>query len=438
LLRRHYAEPAGPTLHHQQGTFHFWTGTHYRDAATEEIRARIYGFLDRAQRLVNGKLVPFKPSRTKVADVLDALAAAAQLPSTVDAPAWLSNHALAASDILPCSNGLLHLPTRDLLSHTPLFFGMNAVGYPYDAEASRPELWLTFLKSVWPEDQQSIDTLQELFGLLLTPDTRHQKAFMILGPKRSGKGTIARVLTALLGKENVAAPTLNSLSQNFGLSPLINKQLAIISDARLGNRSDIHVIAERLLSITGEDLLTLDRKYLRAWTGRLPIRFVIFTNELPKLSDVSGALASRFIILRLVQSFYGREDHALTDKLLAELPGILIWAIEGRDRLVERGQFVQPASGEQAVHEMEDLGSPIGAFVRERCDVGPPFSVRPEALYGAWTRWCKQQHRDHPGTVQTFGRDLHAAAPGIIVIKPRDKATGMPVRYYQGIGLKAP
>ena len=42
-------------------------------------------------------------------------------------------------------------------------------------------------RQLWPHDQQSIEMLQETFGLLLTGDTSHQKAFLLVGPKRSGK-----------------------------------------------------------------------------------------------------------------------------------------------------------------------------------------------------------------------------------------------------------
>jgi putative DNA primase/helicase len=151
----------------------------------------------------------------------------------------------------------------------------------------------------------------------------------LVGPKRSGKGTIGRVLTRLIGKHNCVAPTLAGLGTNFGLAPLIGKRLAIISDARLSGRADQHAIAERLLSITGEDALTIDRKYGSAWTGQLGSRFMILSNELPRLTGVSGALAGRFIMLSLTESFYGREDPGLTDNLLTALPGILNWAIAG-------------------------------------------------------------------------------------------------------------
>jgi putative DNA primase/helicase len=436
MVRRLHTHQEGRTLHHQQDAFYCWRGTHYAEAAHEEIRAKIYDFLDGAVCIIDNKPVPFNPNKAKVANVLEALAAVAQLPHTATPPSWLdaAPH-LPAREFLSCANGLLHLPTRVLTSATPAFFGLNTVDYPYNATAPTPEAWLKFLASIWPDDQQSIDTLQELFGLLLTADTSQQKAFLIIGPKRSGKGTIARILIAMLGRDNVVGPTLSSLTQNFGLAPLIGKPLAIISDARFGGRADASIVVERLLAITGEDAITVDRKFREPWTGRLPTRFVILTNELPRLADASGALASRFIILMLTKSFYGQEDAALTEKLIAELPAILRWAIDGRDRLAKRGHFIQPQSATQAAGELADLGSPIGAFLRDRCEVGPGFAVKVDALHAAWTAWCGEQHRDHPGTVQMFGRDLRAAVPGLATTHPRDAQTGERVRYYQGVGL---
>jgi putative DNA primase/helicase len=62
---------------------------------------------------------------------------------------------------------------------------------------------------------------------------------------------------------------------------------------------------------------------------KLPTRFMIFSNELPRTIDASGAFAGRFLILRLTKSFYGQEDHGLTEGLMEELPGILLWAVDG-------------------------------------------------------------------------------------------------------------
>lgn len=434
LVSQQFQSDAGRALHHQQGEFFRWRGSHYQAEGYETIKATIYDFLDGASYEAKGETLPFNPNKTKVANVLEALGAVTQLPSGTRPPSWLDDaeHPPAA-EILSCSNGLLHLPTRKMLPHSPLFFGLNTVEYAFDADAGKPLQWLAFLHSVWGDDQESIDTLQELFGLLLTADTSHQKAFLIVGPKRSGKGTIARVQTGLLGKENVAGPTLSSLSQNFGLAPLIGKPLAIISDARLSGRADAHIIAERVLAITGEDSLTIDRKFREAWTGHLPTRFLILTNELPRLTDASGALAGRFIILTMTNSFYGREDPGLTARLLRELPAILLWAMDGRDRLAERGYFIQPKSAAEAVEELGDLASPIGAFLRDKCVIDPYRCVECTRLYEAWVTWCGEQGRDHPGTVQTFGRDLRAAVAGLSTVRPRGE--GERVRYYQGIDL---
>ena len=224
-------------------------------------------------------------------------------------------------------------------------------------------------------------------------------------------------MTGLVGRHNVAGPTISGLATNFGLQELIGKPVAIVSDARL--RSDQAILTERLLSISGEDTLTIDRKYRDPWTGKLPTRFLIMSNELPRLNDSSGALASRFILLQFDRSFYGHENPTLTDELLEERPGILNWALDGFERLVARGRFVQPDSAKEALREMEDLGSPMAAFVRDRCTLGP-HEVSVDALYEHWKIWCTENGRDRPGTKQTFGRDLRAAVPGLRIRQPRE------------------
>jgi putative DNA primase/helicase len=211
---------------------------------------------------------------------------------------------------------------------------------------------------------------------------------------------------------------LASLGTNFGLQPLIGKPLAIISDARLSTRADSKTVVERLLSVSGEDSLTIDRKYKDPWTGRLPTRFLILSNELPKLSDASGALASRFVLFVLKHSFYKHENTHLTAQLLAEAPAIFNWALEGVGRLSERGYFVNPESGADAIRQMEDLSSPISAFLRDRCVVGQTHTVSAEDLWTAWKTWCTEENYKL-STRQLFGRDVRSALPGIQRVRPR-------------------
>jgi putative DNA primase/helicase len=198
-----------------------------------------------------GEPQSFQPTASKVSDVIDALKAAVHLRADPAAPCWLDGRSGPPStEVIACENGVLHLVTEQILPPTPAFFGLNAVDFSYQLNAPEPTNWLGFLDTLWRDDLETIDCLQEIFGYLLTANARHQKMFLIVGPKRSGKGTIARVLKALLGTANVTGPTLSHLGTNFGLAPLIGKPLAIISDARLSSRADQHVIAERLLGIS--------------------------------------------------------------------------------------------------------------------------------------------------------------------------------------------
>jgi putative DNA primase/helicase len=427
------------TLHHHRGGSFAWTGSRYAELDSDTIRADIYAFLENALRwdTKTNKAKPFQPTASKVSDALDALRAVTNLPADLQPPAWLNytpDMCPPAAELLCCANGLLHLPTLELQPATPTFFAINGLDFPHDRDAPEPQAWLAFLHQLWPDDDESIATLQEMAGYFLTADTRQQKLFLIVGPKRSGKGTIARVLTELLGRGNVCAPTLASMGENFGLWPLIGKTLAVIADARVSGRSDQAIIAERLLSISGEDSLTIDRKYASAWTGRLATRFLILTNELPRLTDASGALASRFVVLMLTESFYGREDPGLTEKLLQELPGILNWAIAGWQRLQARRHFVQPTSSREAIEQLEDLGSPIGAFVRERCSTSPAAEVESTRLFEAWKSWSTDQGRDHPGTLAWFGRDLRAVLPNVSTTQRR--STYAVVRVFRGVTLR--
>ena len=442
-----------------RGVFHLYTGTCYQEVTEAELGARLARFItdvgwwtrpakkDRNGLYEDGAvphpdyanlmvvLEKVVPKTAHIREILLQLKID-YLTDATDAPVWMSAFSRPeASELMACRNGLLHLPTGVVHNHTAEFFGLNAVEYDHDPITPAPWAWTAFLTEIFDGDDECIDTLQELFGYFLLPDTRQQKIGLIVGPRRSGKGTIGRVLTGILGSANVCAPTLGSLSTNFGLWPLLNKQLAIISDARLSGRTDQAVVVERLLSISGEDTITADRKYVVPWTGRLPTRFLILTNELPRLSDTSGALAGRFVLLCLTRSWYGVEDIQLTDRLLTELPAILNWSIQGWRRLNKRGYFAHPRSSEEVLLQLEDLASPICAFIRERCNVGPGRSVEVNELFIAWQDWCQATGRANAGNIQSFGRDLRAAAPGLQTSQPR--LAGGRIRFYEGIGLAA-
>jgi putative DNA primase/helicase len=407
----------------------------YQTIETAYARANLVRHLDKNY---------FRLAMGVTSNVLDLVKSHSILPSHREAPCWLGEPAKPwkPDEILATKNGLIHLPTlissgRDfLIPPTPRFFCQSATDFEFDLAAPRPSLWLSLLDQYWHDDPAAIATLQEWYGLCLTNDTSFQKILLLIGPTRSGKGLIGRLQKSLVGSRNVAGPSLANLGTNFGLSQLLGKSLAIISDARLSGKSDQATIVERLLSISGEDPLTADRKNLPAITVVFPTRIAILSNELPRLHDSSGALAGRMLILRMTESFYGKEDRTLSAQLTPELPGILLWSIEGWRRLRARGRFTPPESGNEYMDELRELASPVGMFVSECCEIGPEYDVTRKDLYDAYRRWSldKGRQEKHVEDQAGFGRALRAAVTTIRNSQP--KIEGERPRFYKGIKLK--
>lgn len=435
FVEEHHAIERVRALRHHNGIFYrYQPATSYREAEVASIRADLYRWLARAPKAGGKAGEYFKPNQARVSDVVDAIRGLTHWPVETPAPCWLEpGHAEDPLDLLACANGILHLPTRALLPASPHLFTLNGIGFAYRADAPAPAAWLRFLHELLPEDSDAQDLIQEWLGYLLTTRTHYQKILMMVGPKRSGKGTIGRVMRELVGRHHLVAPTLATLGEQFGRQVLIDKTVALIADARLSGRTDLGVLSEVLLSISGEDPQSVPRKNLTDWTGQLPTRFTIMTNEIPRLPDASGALASRFLLVLLRESFYGREDQTLFARLVGELPSILNWALDGLARVTARGRFLQPASGAEAVTELENLSSPVMAFVREQCLVRAGVMVEKHALYAAYRSWCQKQGQSHVETQPTFARNLWAALP--FIGEARLGGRGAQEPFYRGIGI---
>ncbi|MFH1264136.1 MAG: phage/plasmid primase, P4 family, partial [Planctomycetota bacterium] len=417
-------------------TFWLWRRGRWEESPESEIRAEVAQFVNRRY---------LKVGQQAVANVMGQIKAQAILTSRIEPPAWLDT--VPGSDwpeieLVATNNKIVHLPSlfankTHTVPSTPALFNTVATDFPFTDgdKCPKPDRWMRFLyEEVWADDPEAAEALQLWAGYLLTPDTSQQKLVAVVGPKRGGKGTVVRVLRALVGEQNTAAPTLSSLSQNFGLWPLIGKTLAIINDARLSGRPDAAVIVERLLSITGEDALTIDRKCLRPVTVTLPTRLMIVSNELPRLADASATIASRMIVLRTTKSWFGKEDPHLTADLMKELPGVLWWALDGWRKLRERGSLLQPESGAELLSDWQDLISPVGAFVRERCLVGPEHSISRSDLYDEFKSWCEEAGRRNVPDQAGLGRDLRAVVPTLRTTHHR--VFGKLQRFHQGISLQ--
>jgi putative DNA primase/helicase len=418
-------------LHHWRGGWWHWRGSHWVELEQRAMAAEAYRFTERAVYATKKGDVPWSPTKAKIANLLDALAAVVHLPEDVTMPGWLEGTVYDGL-LVSVANGLLAVGHRELLEHTPAFFNATSVPFAYEPDAGAPRRWRRFLGELWPDDSESPAALQQWFGYTISGRLDLHKILLLIGPTRAGKGVTARILGALVGTKNVAGPTLSSLNGDFGLAPLLGKTLAIVSDARLNGRN-ASVVVERLLSISGEDTLTVNRKYREQWTGKLPTRLMLCSNELPQLGDASMAIAGRFVPLLLTRSWLGREDHELEAALRDELPAILNWSLDGLEQLAQQGRFTRPPGADEAMVALQDLASPVAAFVRDRCLRGPEHEVAVDELYSAWRTWA--ENNGHvKSTKQVFGRDLRAAIPGLRVGQPG--AGDNRPRVYRGVAQR--
>ena len=192
-----------------------------------------------------------------------------------------------AKTIIAYTNGLLDTanPAGGLIPHSPDWCSTVCLPFAYDLSATSPT-WEKFLSEVFEGDRDRVALIQEFFGYCLSSDTSLQKALILVGKPRSGKGTIQRVLGALVGPDNSTGFSLERLATEFGPSALVNKAVALVGEVELSANPQRAKIVEVLKSIIGEDALSINTKYEATFPSmRLPSRFVIASNSVPRLLD---------------------------------------------------------------------------------------------------------------------------------------------------------
>lgn len=431
------------TLRKHQGDFYEYRGSHYALLDPDVLDSRIRVLLERCVKLSNRRnenappLEPIVATQRLVAEARAALVATEDvlIPRDEGPPRWIGDAEGKPNpeNILALQNGLFDVTTSTLIPHTPMFFNQIAATYAYDPDAPEPKEWLGMLDSQWADDPESIETLQEMCGNLLTSNTSLQKMYVLIGPKRSSKSMIARIIREMIGDKKAASPTLASLSYGFGLQPLLGASLAVIHDSRDAKPRDQAAALERILSTTGEDHQTIDRKHKDAVTVKLPTRIILISNELPWFRDASGAFVSRCILLRMTRSFIDKEDTGLFEKLLPELPGILNWSLEGLRRLRDRGRFIQPQSAMGLLDDLRAITEPVQRFIQDRCELGSEYEVPVNAVYNEYVLWAAGESLTAMAKT-TFGRDIRSAAPTVDVAQ-RTGPFGRRHRVYTGIRL---
>jgi putative DNA primase/helicase len=228
---------------------------------------------------------------------------------------------------------------------------------------------------------------------------------------------------------------------------MIGKRVGVFPDVRLRPARTFgstgfdpggldYASAELLLKVIAADRLSLGRKYLGPWEGKLKLKAVLNSNDIPNFND--AVLPGRFVKARWGVSFLGREDVELKGKLKAELPGIAVRCVRAYQRLSGRGYFVQPASAEGLEREVVRVSDPFAAVVHECFEVDPKGVVGKTEAYARFVRRCEEMGRHdlvrECSTAQVFGPRLRAVS-GFGQVNDAPRPHGQP-RAWGGMRLK--
>lgn len=351
-------------LRYYGGNFLSYTGTHYEPAQQVPELLRQYLIQKKVPQNNNiiGNVVPIIGTMVL-----------ARLDRHPELPFWtVENPPIKRENVLAFKNGLVNVEEAiageaELMPHTAAWVSLQSLGHNYNTSAKCPR-WNEFLRQTFEGDQQRIDLLQEWFGYLMLPDNSHQKIMAMTGVSRAGKGTICRVMEEFLGRSNVTGFSLDSLSNQFGLGGLLGKLVALVGEVNLQGNPRKYAIYQTLNMITGNDPVEVEYKYnpLKVST-RLPVRFCINCNGMPNFSDDSGALAERLLILNFDRALKEDErDPALSEKLIEEIDGITIWALEGLARLRQTNKFTIPDKMNESLNDYRRSNSRTLAFIQDK------------------------------------------------------------------------
>jgi putative DNA primase/helicase len=293
-------------------------------------------------------------------------------------------------DLLVCDNGTLHLPTRKLGPHSPKHYMTQKVHYNYDPGA-KAEVFEFALNEAVQGDQETADFLQEFAGYCLTTETKHELAVWFTGPPGSGKSTIVEGFLAMVGDMSMILGLADIQKGNFALSSLPGKRLAISTEQPAAYMDATHT----LNAIISGELIRVDRKYRHAIEVNSVAKVLWAMNQLPRVHSAGDGLFRRVKIVKFKAIPKEDQDPAIKEAIKTEGAGILNWALDGLDRLRERGGFDVSKGVEIDTEAFQKTADVPSAFIDDVCDIGDDFEIKASILYEHYKEWTYKNGHKH-------------------------------------------
>jgi putative DNA primase/helicase len=334
-------------------------------------------------------------------------------------------------NVLNMSNGTLDLQTFALQSHNPQRLLSLQSPVAFDPGADCP-IWRHCMNR-WIADDATRLFLQDAIGVTLSGKVFDEFFIFLYGDGDNGKSTFLRVLEWLMGSywhKTQAETIMQARDQRQANAPAPEK--LALKGARLVTVHEIdrkHILNATLIKdLTGRDAITARGLFEKLETTFEPqFTLWMFGNGKPQIKDTSGGMWRRPRLIDFGQPIPASErDPQLGDKLCAELPGILNWAIEGLRRVYDRGLIV-PDAVKAATAEYQAEQDAMSGFIGECCTIGKVYKASAAALWKEWGEWCLA-NGEPEGSQRAFGLELKR--------RKFEKTPGRGGVIWEGIGLK--
>lgn len=254
--------------------------------------------------------------------------------------------------LLPVMNGVLDLKTKELKEYNSKYYFFNKLPVYYDIAATCPK-YIEFVKSIVGSNTDYF-VLQEMFGDCLVKKNKYKKSFMLEGGGDNGKTQILKVLTEyLLGIPNTKAISLSSIEKDqYIVSELQNKLANISGDITDNVLNNTGVFKQ----LSGGDPVNCSRKFKTSINFVSYATLIFATNDLPIPKDTSEGFWGRWVLIQFPHKFLSQKEYSsltfeeqqkckiaipnIIDSFTkTEMSGVLNWAIEGLNRLMEQNSF---------------------------------------------------------------------------------------------------
>lgn len=306
--------------------------------------------------------------------------------------------------LLNLANGTLDLRTGELHPHDPAQLLTYRVDIAYDPDARAPR-WEQFLDEITVNDAGLKDYLQRVAGYCLTGDASERCFFIFEGRGNDGKTVFAETLALLLGelacKSRIDTFLAGERARSTAdLARLRHARFTWASENNRGARLDEAQIKE----LTGGDLISARFLYQESFDFQPRFKLVLLVNNVPEIRGQDDGIKNRVRVVPFRLNLppdSPKMDKRLREKLNAELPGILTWAVAGCRTWLEAGRLPSPTLVQTETEDYLVEMNWFGDFVRERLSVTPEGKLPFGEAYDAYITWCEQRHEE-PATRKTF------------------------------------